>query len=152
MNRVWIAVCFGLVCCWIGSSSFGEVPQIGWKCSTESAPWIEEQAVNGVSHDLQPFGAFIAVDSKRRYQVIDGWGGCFNERGQQAMEILSEEERHAVMRSIFGCKEKNGWNLRSLPDCELVRVIMRYRFYSLDEVAGDYSIGAFQHQTGTGSD
>ena len=60
-----------------------------WKCSTESAPWVDKPAVplgEAVPVDKSVFRIF--VNSTQTAQVIDGWGGCFNELGWKAMQVL----------------------------------------------------------------
>jgi glucosylceramidase len=121
----------------IGSSAHA---QISWKCSTEAHPWIDKPAPAVIASDSDPFGAFIAVDSTKTFQTIDGWGGCFNERGWQAMEILSGDDRQALMKKLFDAKDGLNLNLCRSP---IGSSDYAMTLYSLDETPGDYSMDHF---------
>lgn len=84
--------------------------------------------------------ALVLVDSKRREQVIDGWGGCFNERGWKAMESLSSEDRDQLMHNLFDAKAGLNLNLCRTPIGASDYAIT---LYSLDETAGDYAMEHF---------
>lgn len=57
--------------------------KLRWKCPTEGSPWVDKPDIAPL--DKTPVStaprALMLVNSKRRAQIIDGWGGCFNERG-----------------------------------------------------------------------
>ncbi len=50
----------------------------------------------------------IMIFSNKKQQVIDGFGGCFNELGWEALNILSLEEQDKILYALFdttdGCK------------------------------------------------
>lgn len=93
-------------------------PDAVWICSIESAPWVTNSIGEGVAarREAAPGAAGVsAQDPARgvlrlslfpstRYQTLDShpWGGCFNERGWQAMRSLSPAARTAVVASLFG--------------------------------------------------
>lgn len=80
-------------------------------------------------------------------QVIDGFGGCFNELGWDALSVLSEEQRDTILNELFG------------PDgvrftfCRLPVGANDYArdWYSLNESPGDFEMKHFsieRDQTG----
>ena len=113
-----------------------------WKCSTQSSQWVDKSDVSTSGSVSIPTSerALILVDSKRRQQAIDGWGGCFNERGWKAMESLSSDERDHLMRSLFDAKDGLNLNLCRVPIGASDYAIT---LYSLDETPGDYSLEHF---------
>src|SRR5438094_962226 len=75
-----------------------------WKSSTASAPWVDKSPValtGTVPLPTSTLAFRIFINSSQSYQAIDGWGGCFNERGWKAMLTLSGTARNAVMRALF---------------------------------------------------
>jgi glucosylceramidase len=114
---------------------------VHWKCTTQSTPWTDEAdiPVGEIKVPASPSDR-VYVNSKRIYQVIDGWGGCFNERGWKAMEVLSPADRDAVMHSLFDPKTGLKLNLCRTP---IGASDYGITLYSLDETPGDYSMANF---------
>jgi glucosylceramidase len=114
-----------------------------WKCSTNSAPWVDKPDVamsDNVPLPTSTSTSRIFVDSTHTFQAIDGWGGCFNERGWKAMEVLTPANRDAVMKALFdpqtGLKLTYGRTPIGASDYAIT-------LYSLDETAGDYAMADF---------
>jgi len=87
-----------------------ERPVIQWKCTTEAESWVDMphiEYMDGVS-DYHTANFRVSINPGRRYQVIDGWGGCFNEKSWDAMSVLSPSDRDRIIRMFFdaekGCK------------------------------------------------
>jgi len=118
------------------------VATLQWKCTTETSPWTDKPDVPLSNHVAVPTAPRdrVLVDSTRQSQVIDGWGGCFNERGWKAMEALSPDDRDAVLRSLFDPKTGLKLNIGRTPIGASDYAIS---LYSLDETAGDYSMKDF---------
>jgi glucosylceramidase len=124
------------------SNCMAQDGRIRWKCSTQESQWMDKPDVpvsNKVPVPASPRDLVLA-DSKRQEQVIDGWGGCFNERGWKAMEVLSPADRDKLMRSLFGAKTGLNLNLCRTPIGASDYAIT---LYSLDETAGDYAMEHF---------
>ncbi|RYF34583.1 MAG: hypothetical protein EOO38_29410, partial [Cytophagaceae bacterium] len=128
-----------------GSSPARGLPsggRISWKCSTAQSQWMDKPDV-ALSNKV---GAptmrrdLVMVDSKRRQQVVDGWGGCFNERGQKAMEVLFPAARNELMRSLFDAKMGLKLNMGRTP---IGASDYATTLYSLNETPGDYSMKNF---------
>ena len=111
-------------------------PNVRWICSTEKARW-QEHAVTNLP---EPAAAdVIKLDSQAKFQTIDGFGGCFNELGWEALGALPAEKREAALKELFSpeganftlCRAPIGANDFSLG------------WYSLDETPGDYAMKHF---------
>lgn len=113
-----------------------------WKCSTQASPWMDKADVPLIDHVPVPAAPSdrVFVDSKRQSQVIDGWGGCFNERGWKAMEVLTPDARETVMRSLFDPTIGLKLNLCRTP---IGASDYGITLYSLDETPGDYAMEHF---------
>ncbi|BCM92696.1 hypothetical protein IAD21_04578 [Abditibacteriota bacterium] len=118
------------------------VGTLHWKSSTEQRPWTDKSDVPVSDQMTVPTSPrfVVMVDSKRREQVIDGWGGCFNERGQKAMESLSSEQRNELMHSLFDSKTGLKLNFGRTP---IGASDYATTLYSLNETPGDYSMKNF---------
>jgi len=124
----------------IGSMLSAASDRVRWKCSVEDTPWVDQPALPAVMNDQVPFGAFVPVNSSRKYQEIEGWGGCFNERGWRAMEVLSDADRLEVMKSMFDPNNGLKLNLCRTPIGASDYAIS---LYSLDETPGDFEMKQF---------
>jgi glucosylceramidase len=116
-------------------------PALHWKCSTPSSPWVDmpDVAMNPtIPVPGSPY-SLVLVNSTERKQVIDGWGGCFNERGWKAMECLPTDERQELLRKLFA---PEGLNL-NLCRTPIGASDYATALYSLDEQPGDYSMENF---------
>jgi glucosylceramidase len=78
--------------------------------STEDSFFVEHP-VAGADSGLPD----ITVYPDKGRQTIEGFGGCFNEKGWEALSVLDSEERRAVMRRIFDPKEGLGFSVCRVP-------------------------------------
>ena len=80
-----------------------------WQCTTDSARWVDKGSLS-TTHWDNDTDLYIEVDASTRYQTLSQtpFGGCFNERGWEAMKDLSDEEKEAVIYSLFS---EEGLNL-----------------------------------------
>lgn len=79
------------------------------------------------------------VISEIEEQVIDGFGGCFNELGWDALSLLSEEQRDAVLNELFGPEGAR------FTFCRLPVAANDYArdWYSYNETPGDFAMENF---------
>ena len=74
-------------------------PAIQWVCSTQAGPWRELPA----TVLLQPPGAesnVVRLDPATVYQTIDGFGGCFNELGWDALQALDPAGQATALKAL----------------------------------------------------
>src|SRR6266487_4572390 len=71
-----------------------EIVHMKWIATSPTAPWCEK-----VPQPTETSPQLTVAD--HRAQVIDGFGGCFNEIGWQTLQALSEDHRAHVLRDLF---------------------------------------------------
>ncbi len=82
------------------------------------------------------FEAFPA----RRRQTVAGFGGAFNEKGWDVLQVLSPEERTQVMKRIFAQGEGLSLTMGRIPIGASDYALSRY---ALDETPGDLAMEHF---------
>lgn len=127
--------------------SADDTPALGagrlhWVCSTAQKPWTDEPDVATSGKVPLPTTPrdLVLVDTRRPMQVIDGWGGCFNERGWKAMEVLSAADRDLLLHNLFDAKDGLNFNIGRTPIGASDYAIT---LYSLDESPGDFTMAHF---------
>ena len=80
----------------MGALSAAE-PAVRWICSTPGQPWTPMEITAGAPADKTPV---LEVDPGTTYQVMDGFGGCFNDLGWQALLALPVLEREAALKAL----------------------------------------------------
>jgi glucosylceramidase len=112
---------------------------VRWIFSTESAPWVETNppALSGIRDDA-PYDLVVQPDQPR--QTIDGWGGCFNELGWEALRVLEPAERAAVLKAIFDFQTGLDFTLCRMP---IGASDYATNWYSLDETPDDFELKHF---------
>jgi len=112
---------------------------VRWIYSIESAPWVETNPpALSANRDDAPYDLVIQPDKPQ--QTIDGWGGCFNELGWEALKILSPSQRDAVLKAIFDPQNGLDFTLCRMP---IGASDYATNWYSLDETPGDFELKHF---------
>jgi len=79
---------------------------IEWVSSNPEAQWVVKNVT--LKQSQQNTEATINVFTDSVEQTIDGFGGCFNELGWEALNVLPENEQDEILESLFnttnGCK------------------------------------------------
>jgi glucosylceramidase len=118
-------------------------PKLEWKSSSASAPWVTNEPLAAKSISATGTSAAdISVDSKTACQTIRGWGGCFNEKGWDALSVLSSEDRKSIMKALFDPKDGCRFNMGRIPIGES-DYSMDNAWYSLNDTEGDYGMNHF---------
>jgi glucosylceramidase len=116
----------------------GSSSSVSWICSTASERW-HEKAGRIIAPDAPPAIDVIVLDPQKRFQTIDGFGGCFNELGWEALTSLPEEKREAALQELFSPKGAN-FTLGRAP---IGANDFSLGWYSLNETPGDYAMKNF---------
>lgn len=77
-------------------------PGVRWLCSTEKARWQELATTNAATT-----ADAIKLDPKTTFQTMDGFGGCFNELGWEALQAIPEDRREAALKELFAPEGAN---------------------------------------------
>jgi glucosylceramidase len=111
---------------------------VTWVSSTADKPW-QKMSVPTLVAGSPEVPAEVRVTPQRKYQTIDGFGGCFNEQGWVALGKASEADRKQVLSSLFG-SEGCAFNLARLP---IGSNDFALDGYSLDDTPGDLDLHNF---------
>lgn len=110
---------------------------VQWISTTDNSRWEKENAL-GLSNAAEnaPFDLVITSDTA---QVIDGFGGCFNELGWDALQVLPSGTRDSILKELFTA---DGFNFTI---CRMPLGANDYsrKFYSYNETAGDLEMKNF---------
>lgn len=112
---------------------------VNWISSTEKQPWKTKEAIK-VSDANAATAVDIEILTEKKQQTIDGWGGCFNELGWQALNTLPFKERDKVIKEFFDPNEGLKYNLCRMP---IGANDYSFNWYSLNEVDGDFEMKNF---------
>ena len=107
---------------------------VTWVYSNEQVQWAAKEAVHGGGKpNLTPNG--------QAFQKMNGFGGCFNEVGYQALLTLAPEDQEALLRDLF----EPGPGLANLTHCRMPIGANDYAldWYSLNDHRGDYAMEHF---------
>ncbi len=111
--------------------------KIEWVSSTNDQRWNTEKnlALKPASENA-PFDLILTSDTA---QTIDGFGGCFNELGWDALQTLSAGTRDSILKDLF---TPEGFNFTI---CRMPLGANDYsrKFYSYNETAGDFEMKDF---------
>jgi hypothetical protein len=78
----------------------------------------------------------LTVSTSDVLHQMDGFGGCFNEKGWDALSALSEAQRTKVMEAMFG-SDGLRWGINRMP---IGSSDFADNYYSLDDTIGDLPI------------
>ena len=122
-------------------TSYCTVPKnVIWISSNPEVQWQEKIVTikSGTNH--QPDSSSIIIAPYKFQQRIDGFGGCFNELGWEALTVLSEEDRTKVFASLFDTVAGCRFELCRMP---LGANDYSVGWYSHDETADDFDMSEF---------
>jgi glucosylceramidase len=107
-----------------------------WIVTTAGAPFARSESLA-----LAPAaGSELVVQAEKQLQAIEGFGGAFNEHGWEALGVLPEPERQAVLRELFDPATGLRFNYCRTPIGASDYASDRY---TLDESPGDFKMAHF---------
>lgn len=112
---------------------------VSWVVSTSSDFWVEY--ILPVNENKQQEGAsMVEIDLAQIRQMIDGFGGCFNELGWEALNLLDEGERQTILFNLFDLDKGCKFNICRMP---IGANDYAVNWYSHNETPGDYEMENF---------
>ena len=78
----------------------------------------------------------LTINTSSTAQTMEGFGGCFNEKGWDALSALNETARAGVMDAMFG-KEGLRWRINRIP---IGSSDFADNYYSLDDYPNDFTM------------
>jgi glucosylceramidase len=110
-----------------------------WVTTTRERPWQEQPgATRSRASFREPWNVAVVLDE--RLQVIDGFGGCFNELGWVALSALSDSDRDAVFRELFAPGVGASFTICRMP---VGANDFSRDWYSYDETPDDFALEDF---------
>jgi glucosylceramidase len=113
--------------------------KVQWICSTNEAPW-QNQAALTLSTTADIDDSVIELYPDKVLQTVDGFGGCFNELGWEALQIVSKKERDTILQALFDPQEGCKFNICRMP---LGANDYAVDWYSHNETPQDYRMEHF---------
>ena len=114
------------------------VKTVEWISTTPVSTWQKTQLKAETKRKSN--GSEIKIYTDRRQQMIEGFGGCFNELGWEALNCLTPENREMIFKSLFdtinGCK----FNLGRMP---IGANDYTVDWYSYNEIKDDFGMSHF---------
>ncbi len=119
-------------------ASCTQSPKVTWVSTTNDNPWVEKEVSKNVGADLAEIA--VNIDTQNREQTISGFGGCFNEMGWEALNVVTPEEKQQILNDLFnpvsGCK----FNICRMP---IGANDYAVDWYSHNETEGDFAMENF---------
>jgi glucosylceramidase len=112
--------------------------EVTWIVTTEAEPWRN----GGMVACTEAVGGkyTIEIDTETICQEIDGFGGCFNERGWAALSMLTPAQREEALQALFDPETGAGFNICRVPIGASDYALDRY---TLNEVKDDFQMEHF---------
>ncbi|MBK8474963.1 MAG: hypothetical protein IPL39_01280 [Opitutaceae bacterium] len=111
---------------------------VRWICSTEADRW-HEKTVEPVALGTPASDHRVVLDPSQTFQTIDGFGGCFNELGWEALTSLPDDRREAALKELFSPAGASF----TLGRASIGANDFSPGWYSLNETSGDYAMKDF---------
>jgi glucosylceramidase len=119
-------------------ASCTQAPKVSWVSTTDNNPWVEKEITSESTTGLSEIA--INIDTKNQEQVISGFGGCFNEMGWEALNMVTPQEKQQILNDLFdtvsGCK----FNTCRMP---IGANDYAVDWYSHNETEGDFAMENF---------
>jgi glucosylceramidase len=125
-----VSVVVGLACGVLSAQG------VRWISSTADAPWQTMTAADAGPEDS---AGVLTVDTTTALQTMDGFGGCFNELGWDALQTLPADAREKALASLFA---PGGANF-TMGRAPIGANDFAHDWYSLDETPGDFAMAHF---------
>ncbi len=113
---------------------------VRWVCTTPDQPWRELDPLPGSPSGPRPTAVPDLVVTGRTDQTWRGFGGCFNELGGRALEVLSASVREGILADLFSPEGACRFNLARLP---IGANDYAESWYSHDEYEDDVELARF---------
>lgn len=130
----YLALAASLLMAWGCSKS----EKVEWVATTNDLPWDSRGSAYATSAEEESAAIVIYPDSAR--QTIDGFGGCFNELGWDALQLLPEAKRQTVAKDLFDMNTGCRFTIYRMP---IGANDYAVNWYSHDETAEDYEMKKF---------
>ena len=108
-----------------------------WVTTTEDSPWVDQTLPEMHAPTEIPD---LIIDITTPLQIVEGFGGSFNELGWDALAILDTAQRDEVMRALFAPGYGTSLSLCRMP---IGANDFSRDWYSYDETEDDFALAHF---------
>lgn len=119
-------------------SSFTIAQKAEWISSTEKTPWTKEKTIVVKKTQIVQNG-MIEIFPDRNLQRMNGFGGCFNEFGWEALKLIPTDKQEQIFKELFSPEGAN-FSLNRLP---IGASDYSLDFYSFNETKNDFEMKNF---------
>ena len=111
---------------------------VSWVSSTNDAPWETKTYTGTIEEELSRIS--INLDLNKKQQTIDGFGGCFNELGWEALGMVTPDEKQQILNDLFDTNSGCKFNICRMP---IGANDYAVDWYSHNETDGDFAMENF---------
>ncbi|OHX63916.1 glycoside hydrolase family 30 protein [Flammeovirga pacifica] len=122
----------------MGCTSSNHEIKVKWVESTIKKQWEEKVLYLQKPSELEEGKVKIFTDQP--LQTVKGFGGCFNELGYEALNILSEDARKRIIHDLFDQKEGCNFTICRMP---IGANDYAVNWYSHNETKDDFEMNQF---------
>jgi glucosylceramidase len=122
----------------LSSMACTKMPEVKWVSTTDNNPWVEKEIVSPAQDGLSE--VIVNIDTNKQLQKIEGFGGCFNELGWDALNMVSSEEKQQLLNDLFNQETGCQFNLCRMP---IGANDYSVDWYSHNETEGDFAMENF---------
>lgn len=108
--------------------------EVKWYSTTENKVWVSNEVA------FTPAGTDTLELTGEKFQEVNGFGGCFNELGWEALMLLDEENREKIMEELFSPGKGCCFTFCRIP---IGASDYALEWYSHNENSGDYKMENF---------
>ncbi len=109
-----------------------------WTSSTDQQRWLVRSDVKVTPFEQDEVNDVMVTQYKEQQML--GFGGCFGELGWDALQLLDEADRKAVMRQLFDANDGVGFAFCRTP---IGANDFARDYYSLNDHKGDFKMRHF---------
>ena len=113
--------------------------QAQWIQTTTDSAW-QKRSLPKLKANIEVEENVVNIHLDKKLQVINGFGGSFNERGWDALAVLPAEKRQKILRNLFDDEQGCAFNICRMP---LGANDYSMDYYSLAPVKNDYKMEHF---------
>ena len=132
------AINLGLCVILLSAMACTKTADVSWVSTTNDDRWVSKEITASLGEALKRIS--LSIDTKKQQQRIDGFGGCFNEMGWEALSMVSPEEKQQILNELFNPEEGCRFNLCRMP---IGANDYAVNWYSFNETEGDFAMKNF---------
>ncbi|MGQ1784567.1 MULTISPECIES: glycoside hydrolase family 30 protein [unclassified Saccharicrinis] len=88
-------------------------PDVKWVSTTDQDRWVTNEISSPSKEGLQH--VVVNIDTEKQQQEIEGFGGCFNEMGWEALNMVTPSEKQQLLNDLFNTETGCKFNLCRMP-------------------------------------